>query len=56
MGLKSAVAKANSKSPSLRTTIPKKIVQEIQIKPGDILDWEITSQRGRRVMRIKKLE
>jgi len=56
MGYKSAVAKASNKSPSVRTTVPEKIVSEVGIKPGDILDWEVTVEKGRQIMKVKKLE
>ncbi|MDG7002140.1 MAG: AbrB family transcriptional regulator [Nitrososphaerota archaeon] len=56
MGHKSTVAKANSKSPSVRTTIPEKIVAELSIKPGDILDWEVVKEKGRQIMKVKRLE
>lgn len=56
MGEKSIVAKASSKSPSVRTTIPEKIVKEMEIAIGDVLDWETTMQGGRKMIRIKKLE
>ena len=48
--------KANTKSSSVRTTIPEKIVQEMEIAVGDLLDWETTTQGGRKVVRVKKLE
>jgi bifunctional DNA-binding transcriptional regulator/antitoxin component of YhaV-PrlF toxin-antitoxin module len=56
MGYKSAVAKASSKSPSVRTTIPEKVASEVGIRPGDVLDWEVTSEKGRSIMKVKKLE
>ena len=56
VGDKSIVARAQSKSPSLRTTIPKSIVDELSIHQGDVLDWEITTEKGRRIMKVKKLE
>lgn len=56
MGQKSAVAKANSKSPSLRATIPEKVVAELSIKPGDILDWEVVSEKGKQFMKVRRLE
>lgn len=56
MGEKSTVAKANSKSPSIRTTIPEKIAREMKLEVGDILDWELDMQDHRRIMRVKKLE
>lgn len=56
MGDKSTVARAQSKSPSLRTTIPKSVVDELSIHQGDVLDWEIATEKGRRIMKVKKLE
>jgi bifunctional DNA-binding transcriptional regulator/antitoxin component of YhaV-PrlF toxin-antitoxin module len=56
MGEKSIVAKASSKSPSVRTTVPEKIVEEMEIKVGDVLDWETVMQGGRKIIRVKKLE
>lgn len=56
VGYKSGVVKASHKSPSVRTTIPEKIAAEIGIKPGDILEWELTSEKGRQIMKVKKLE
>jgi len=55
-GEKSIVTKANTKSSSVRTTISEKIVQEMEIAVGDVLDWETTMQGGRKVVRVKKLE
>lgn len=34
-------AKANSKSNSLRTTIPKEIVRHFELKIHDVLVWKI---------------
>jgi hypothetical protein len=56
MGEKSIVVKASNRSPSVRTTIPEKIVQEMEIAAGDVLDWETAMQGGRKVVRVKKLE
>jgi len=57
MVYKTQVTRASSKSTSLRTTIPEKVVQETKLKPGDVLDWEVSSsEKGRLIMKIKKLE
>jgi bifunctional DNA-binding transcriptional regulator/antitoxin component of YhaV-PrlF toxin-antitoxin module len=56
MGEKSIIAKASSKSPSIRTTIPEKIVKEMKLNVGDVLDWSIDTQNDRKIMKIKKLE
>ena len=56
MGYKSSVAKASNKSPSVRTTIPEKLAQELKIKPGDVLDWEVSQEKGKQIMKVRKLE
>lgn len=56
MGEKSTVARASSKSPSLRATIPEKVVKELAVKEGDVLDWETYSERGKRMVRVRRLE
>jgi bifunctional DNA-binding transcriptional regulator/antitoxin component of YhaV-PrlF toxin-antitoxin module len=56
MGEKSMVAKASSKSPSIRATIPEKIAREMSLNVGDVLDWEIETRKTRKVMIVKKLE
>lgn len=56
LGHKSTVAKASSNSPSVRATIPEKIVKEMQLVVGDVLDWETELRKNRKVMVVKKLE
>ena len=56
MGFKSAVARASKKSPSVRTTIPEKLAREMEIQPGDILDWELAQEKGRMIAKVKKLQ
>ncbi len=56
MGEKSTIAKASSISPSMRTTIPEKIAKEMNLKIGDVLDWEIITQDSRKIMKVKRLE
>ncbi len=50
------VAKASSKSPSVRTTIPEFIAKQLGIKPGDVLDWELTLDRAVKTVKVRKLE
>jgi bifunctional DNA-binding transcriptional regulator/antitoxin component of YhaV-PrlF toxin-antitoxin module len=56
VGSKSAVAKASNKSSSVRTTIPEKIAKALSIEPGDILDWELTEEKGRQILKVRKLQ
>ncbi len=57
LGLKSKVGLAKTGTSSLRTTIPEGIVEYLNLKPGDILDWsmEIIGNTGR-VALVKKVE
>ena len=50
------MAKATSKSSSLRATIPEEIAKEMGLEVGDVLDWELTAEGKRKVARVKKLE
>lgn len=56
MGFKSAVAKASTKSSSVRTTIPEEVAKALQVTPGDVLDWDLMPQKGRAVAKVRKLE
>lgn len=56
MGDKTIVVRASRKSPSVRTTIPERVAREIGIEAGDVLDWEISHERERPTMKVKKLE
>ncbi|MGP8068652.1 MAG: AbrB family transcriptional regulator [Candidatus Bathyarchaeia archaeon] len=56
MGSKSTVAKASTKSPSIRATIPEETAKEMQLSVGDVLDWEVEERKNRKVMVVKKLE
>jgi len=46
----SSLAKANDKSYSLRTTVPKGVVKHCELEVGDLLNWEIHEQNGKRFM------
>jgi bifunctional DNA-binding transcriptional regulator/antitoxin component of YhaV-PrlF toxin-antitoxin module len=50
------VSKANSISSSLRTTIPNEIVDYLGLNIGDVVDWEESSEKGKKYARIRKLE
>ena len=56
MGEKTKVTALSSKSRSLKTTIPLKIVDELGIKPGSWLDWEVKEINGEKVIVIRKLD
>ena len=48
--------RANNNSPSLRTTVPEGVVNELKVKEGDSLEWERIIHDGKIVIRIKKAE
>lgn len=52
----SRLAKANAASSSIRATIPKRIVDELELNIGDIISWELSTEKGVKYARIKKLE
>lgn len=52
----SRLAKANTKSDSIRTTIPKKIVDDLKLDVNDVLEWRIDTEKGEKFARIKKLK
>ena len=56
VGKKSIVSKATTTSESLRATIPGDIVKELSLQVGDALDWDITTDKGKKYARIRKLE
>ena len=56
MGSKSIVSKATTTSRSLRTTIPVKIVDELGIKEGDVLDWEVRKIDGKKAIIVRLLK
>ena len=56
MPLKSTVNIADKKSGSLRAVIPKDICEELGLRPGDVLAWDVEERGGRKVAVLRKLE
>jgi bifunctional DNA-binding transcriptional regulator/antitoxin component of YhaV-PrlF toxin-antitoxin module len=50
------VVKANSRSKSLRTTIPSSVVRQFGFKEGDRLLWKIEAEDNNLIIKIKPLE
>lgn len=46
--------RANTKSPSLRTTVPESVVNELKVKEGDAIEWERIIYKGQIAIRVKK--
>ena len=51
---KTKVTKANTKSDSLRTSIPKQIVQALNLNDGDSVDWRLNLIDGEIVITVVK--
>lgn len=47
------VATAQSKSQSLRTTIPATFARTLKLKPGDDLEWEIVHREGQFILEVR---
>jgi bifunctional DNA-binding transcriptional regulator/antitoxin component of YhaV-PrlF toxin-antitoxin module len=56
VGETSKVARAVTGSDSIRATIPKKYADELHLTPGDTLEWDTTTEKGKRYLRARKLE
>lgn len=47
---------ANNVSGSLRITIPNDIAAELGLKVGDVVNWDLTTDKGRKYARLRRLE
>jgi hypothetical protein len=56
VGERTKLNRANSTSPSLRTTVPESVVNELKVKEGDSVEWERIVYEGKIATRIKKAE
>jgi hypothetical protein len=56
VGERTKLNRANSTSPSLRTTVPESVVGELKLKEGDSVEWERIIHEGKIAIRIKKAE
>ncbi|RLI45532.1 AbrB family transcriptional regulator [Candidatus Bathyarchaeota archaeon] len=56
MGEKTKVTASSSKLRSLKTTLPIRIADELDIKAGSWLDWEIRELNNERVMVARKID
>jgi bifunctional DNA-binding transcriptional regulator/antitoxin component of YhaV-PrlF toxin-antitoxin module len=50
------LTKANTKSNSLRTTIPMSITNHFGLKEGDKLSWKIEAENNNLVIKIKPIK
>ena len=56
VGETSKIARAVTGSDSIRATIPKSVAEELKLAPGDTLEWDIITEKGKRYLRARKLE
>lgn len=56
MGEKTKVSALSSKSRSLKTTIPIKIADELGIRAGSWLDWEIKEIDNEKVIVVRRID
>ena len=49
------LTKATSKSDSLRTTIPKSIVRQFELKQGDKIQWKMEVAEGKLLIKIEPI-
>lgn len=54
LGERTKLVRANTNSPSLRTTVPESIVRELKLKGGDSIEWEHVICDGKLVINVKK--
>jgi len=53
----SRIAKANSVSSSVRSTIPSRIVEGLKLEIGDAIEWELyTDSKGEPRANVRKLK
>ena len=54
VGERTKLNRANNNSPSLRTTVPEGVVNELKVREGDTLEWERIIHEGKIAIRLKK--
>lgn len=52
MSSQTTIARASTKSDSLRTTVPTGIVQQFNLKEGDKLEWNIEPRKNKLIIVI----
>lgn len=57
MGIKrTSLTKASGKSDSLRTTVPKPIVNQFNLQEGDELEWNLVIKNNKFVIEVKPIK
>lgn len=52
----SHLRKASTESSSIRTTLPKKIIDDLELGIEDTITWEVFHEKGKKYARVEKLE
>lgn len=52
----SKVKASRPESPSLRVTIPRRIVNDLKLHSDDFVEWDVSTEKGEMVARIRKLK
>lgn len=53
--MKTKVHRNTSRSPSLRSTIPQGIVEFLDLKPGDTINWGFITVNNKHVIVVEKV-
>jgi hypothetical protein len=52
----SHLVKANKKSFSFKTTIPRQVIETLQIVSTDVLQWKVAEEKGEAYAKVKKVK
>jgi hypothetical protein len=52
----SRLSTINPRTIGLRVAIPKRIIEELDLKFQDLVEWKVTRKDGKKVAYIRKLE
>jgi antitoxin component of MazEF toxin-antitoxin module len=50
------LTKANTRSNSLRATIPNNIVKELGLQESDFIEWDVFEDKNEKYAKIKKIK
>lgn len=56
MGQTTKLTPATSKKESLRTTVPRSIVQQFDLTSGESLDWQLEVRNGELIIVVRPLQ
>jgi bifunctional DNA-binding transcriptional regulator/antitoxin component of YhaV-PrlF toxin-antitoxin module len=56
VGFTSRVQNARAGTNSVRVTIPESIADALKLQVGDVLDWSVIEEKGKKYAKFRKLE